>query len=168
MKVRTDYPPRSAVRENDGPPTLEQEQALRNPGRPGYRGQLTDLAGAQFVTLYLEEPDAEVGPGGKPLARNDPPVYRNRLRSRTTGNSSRASAGKAIRRALRAAGGVFGFNRLSNWSAVRIAGIRSWSGRTKSFAAVVMLAQPSSGFPSPCQASHRPANANSPPPSGRR
>lgn len=75
LEVRTDAPPRSAVKANGGPLTFKQEQALRDPGRPGYRGDLSDLSGAQFVTLYLEEPDAKTGPGGKPLARHYPPIY---------------------------------------------------------------------------------------------
>jgi len=75
LEVRTDEVPRSAIKANGGPLTFKQRQALRDTGRPGYRADLSDLIGAQFVTMYLEEPDAETGPGGKLLARHYPPIY---------------------------------------------------------------------------------------------
>jgi len=75
LEVRTDSMPRSAVQKNGGPLTSKQRQALRKPGESTYRADISDLTLAAFVTIYLDEPNAETGPGGKPLARHYPPVY---------------------------------------------------------------------------------------------
>lgn len=86
IEVRTDFPPPSAVKQNGGPLTSKQRQALRKPGESTYRADISDLSLAMYVTIYLDEPNAEIGPGKKPLARHYPPVYcrvhHNRLSQR--------------------------------------------------------------------------------------
>lgn len=63
LNIRTPYPPPSEVKRLGRKLTAKELKALKDKGLPGYRATLSDLAGAMYVSAYLEKSYPKFGGG---------------------------------------------------------------------------------------------------------